>query len=80
MTWVKAASFFNRIIQPGTGTRWVSYSFWTRGCFLRLKRPEPETDHSPTSSADKKNIWSCKSSSTPFSLHSMVLIRAKGKF
>jgi len=39
---------------------------------LWIKRPGPEADHSPPTSAEIKNAWSY-TSTTPVRLHSVVL-------
>jgi hypothetical protein len=46
---------------------------WVPGALsLGVKRPESEADHSPASSAEVKNAWSC-TSTPPVRLHGVVL-------
>jgi hypothetical protein len=52
---------------------------WVPGALsLGLKRPGREADHSPPSSAEVKNAWSCIST-PPIRLHGVVLSQAQGK-
>jgi hypothetical protein len=50
----------------------ASYPMGTRGSSLEVKRPGLEADHSPPSSAEVKNVWSC-TSTPPICLHGVVL-------
>jgi hypothetical protein len=59
-------------VQNGSGAHPASYRMGTRGFFLGVKRPARETDHSPPSSAEVKNAWSC-TSTPPVHLHDVVL-------
>jgi hypothetical protein len=48
-------------------------SNWDPGALSRgVRRPGREADHSPPSSVDVKNAWSCNSTS-PTRLHGVVL-------
>jgi hypothetical protein len=49
----------------------MSYPMGTRVLFLGVKWPGHEADHSPPSSAEVINAWSC-TSTLPISLHVMV--------
>jgi hypothetical protein len=44
----------------------------SRSYYTRVKRPGREADHSPTSSAEVKNVWSY-TSTPPIHLHGVVL-------
>jgi hypothetical protein len=47
-------------VKTGSGTSPVSYSMVIGGLFSPgLERPEREADHSPPSSAEVKDEWSC---------------------
>jgi hypothetical protein len=46
-------------VQNGSAAHPASYPMGTRGFSLGVKRPERETDHSPPSSAEANNEWSC---------------------
>jgi hypothetical protein len=59
-------------VQNGSGAHPASYPMDTRGLSLGVKRPGREADHSPTSSAEVKNAWSC-TSTPPVRLHGVVL-------
>jgi len=37
--------------------------------FLEVKQPELEADHSPPSSAEIQNMWSCTSMNSPECIH-----------
>jgi hypothetical protein len=52
---------------------------WVPGALsLGVKWPGHEADHSPPSSAEVKNAWSC-TSTPPICLHGMVLSKAQGQ-
>jgi hypothetical protein len=55
-------SFHNRV-QTGSGVHPAPYPVGTDAASLVVKRPVHETDHSPPSSAEVKNAWSCTSAS-----------------
>jgi hypothetical protein len=48
-------------VQTGAGTHPASYPVSTRGSFRGGKAAGREADHSPQSSAEAKNVWSCTS-------------------
>jgi len=41
----------------------------SQGCFLEVKQPGLEADHSPPFSAETQNTWSCTSMNSPERLH-----------
>jgi hypothetical protein len=51
-------------VQTGSGTHPASYAMGTRVISSGEKRPRHEADHSPPSSAEVKNAWSCTSTPT----------------
>jgi hypothetical protein len=48
----------HRRVQIGSGAHIASYPMGTGALSLRVKLPEREADHSPSSSAEDKNAWS----------------------
>jgi hypothetical protein len=50
--------------QTGSVVHPASYAIGTGGSFPELKRPGSEADHSPSSSAEVKNVW--RYTSTPW--------------
>jgi len=50
----------------------------TRGTSLAVNRPGHEADHSPSSSAEVRNMWSC-TFSLPTYLHGMCSVKAQGQ-
>jgi hypothetical protein len=59
-------------VQNGSGAHPASYPMGTRGSFPGVKRPGPEVDHSPPSSAEVQNAWSY-TSTPPIRLYGVVL-------
>jgi hypothetical protein len=55
-------------VQNGSGAHPASYPMDTGAFSLAVKRPGREADHSPPSSAEVKNAWSC-TSTPPIRLH-----------
>jgi hypothetical protein len=45
-------------VHTGSEAQPASYSMGSRGCFLGVKRPGREADHSTPSSAEVNNAWS----------------------
>jgi hypothetical protein len=48
-------------VQNSSGAHPASYPMGTRALFLGVKQLGCEADHSPPSSAEVKNVWSCTS-------------------
>jgi hypothetical protein len=59
-------------VQNGSGAHPASYPMGTRGCFLRVKRPGCEADHSPPFLAEVKKCVELYLHS-PIRLHGVVL-------
>jgi hypothetical protein len=59
-------------VQNGSGAHPASFLMRSRGSFSRVKRSGDEADHSPPSSAEVKNAWSC-TSTPPIRLRGVVL-------
>jgi hypothetical protein len=65
--------FSHHNFQTGSGAQPASYEIGTGGFFHpEVKRPGREADHSPPSSAEVKNAWSCMSTFS-IRLHGVVL-------
>jgi hypothetical protein len=59
-------------VQTGSGAHPASYPAVPEALSLGVKQPGCEADHSPPSSAEVKDVWSCFST-PPVHLHGMVL-------
>jgi hypothetical protein len=45
------------VVQTGSGVHPTSYTMGTMSSFPGVKRPGPEVDHSPPTSAEVKKMW-----------------------
>jgi hypothetical protein len=69
---------FRHRVQTGSGPHPASYPTSTGDYFPGVKRPGREAEHSPPSSAEVKNEWSC--TSTPYVFLTWCLVQHRDNF
>jgi hypothetical protein len=68
------------VFQTGSGAHPASYPMDTGGAlFLGIKRPERETDHSPSASVEIRNTW-VYTSTLPYAFMERCSVVRRGKF
>jgi len=71
-------NLFDTATRPALGSTQPPIKWISEALSLGVKQPGREADHSPPSSAEVENAWSC-TSSPPICLHGVVLSEAQGQ-